>query len=233
MLAEATLTWCEVPFRIEDVDGFDRPGASRERLLSLNPLAQVPTPVLPDGRVMTESAAIALDLAEEPPVAGLAPSPGDSTRPLFLRCLIWLVADVYPTFTYGDYPERWTSADLRPAECNSRAPREPLAATGGRDRIGPMGAGRTALGAGHLCWGHDPLAPAPRLVQNELSAARRDRPTSGRATKAQARVEQEFPTRGCFGSIVISVKHCQSLTVWSIGRQVPAARADRGPGAPR
>jgi GST-like protein len=106
-LVEAMLTWCGAPFGIEDVEGFDRPGPSRDRLLAVNPLAQVPTLVLPDGTVMTESAAIALHLSEEYPEAELEPHPGTPDRPRYLRRLVWLVANVYPTFTYGDYAERW------------------------------------------------------------------------------------------------------------------------------
>ncbi|WP_046864011.1 glutathione S-transferase family protein [Microvirga massiliensis] len=111
VLAEAMLTWCGASFRIEDVEGFDKPGRARDRLLAINPIAQVPTLILPDGTVMTESAAIALHLAETYPDAELAPPPGSPERPAYLRRLVWLVANVYPTFTYGDYPERWTLAD--------------------------------------------------------------------------------------------------------------------------
>jgi len=107
VLTEAMLVQCGVPFVFEDVEGFDAPGEARQRLLALNPLGQIPTLVLPDGTVMTESAAIALLLAERHPDAGLAPPPDAPERPAFLRLLVWLVANVYPTFTYGDYPERW------------------------------------------------------------------------------------------------------------------------------
>lgn len=109
VLAEAMLTWCDAPFRFEDVEGFDRDGPARDRLLAVNPLAQVPTLLLPDGTVMTESAAIALLLAERYPESGLAPAPDAPERATFLRWLVWMVANVYPTFTYGDYPDRWTT----------------------------------------------------------------------------------------------------------------------------
>ncbi|UKJ75107.1 glutathione S-transferase family protein [Azospirillum brasilense] len=109
VLAEAMLVQCGAPFVFEDVAGFDAPGEARQRLLALNPLGQIPTLVLPDGMVMTESAAIALLLAERHPDAGLAPPPDAPERPAFLRLLVWLVANVYPTFTYGDYPERWVT----------------------------------------------------------------------------------------------------------------------------
>lgn len=124
VLAEAMLTWCDTPFRIEDVTGFDQPGPSRDRLLAVNPLAQLPTLALPGGTVLTESAAIALYLSEQHPEAALAPLPGTPDRPAFLRRLVWLVANLYPTFTYGDYPERWTDApDSLRAATNSHRER--------------------------------------------------------------------------------------------------------------
>jgi len=110
-LAEAMLAMCSAPVHIEDVSGFDQPGAARDRLLRVNPLGQVPTLVLPEGTVITESAAIALLLSERHPQAGLAPAPGTSHRCAFLRRLIWIVANIYPTFTYGDYPDRWVGTD--------------------------------------------------------------------------------------------------------------------------
>jgi GST-like protein len=111
VLAEALLAWCRVPHEYVDVEGFDRTGPARERLRTVNPLAQVPTLVLPDGGVLTESAAITLWLAETHPEAALAPPPGSPERSAFLRRLVWFVAAVYPTFTYGDYPERWAPRD--------------------------------------------------------------------------------------------------------------------------
>ena len=50
--------------------------------------------------VMTESAAIALYLAEEHPDVELAPRPSSPEKPLYLRRPIGLVANVYPAFTY-------------------------------------------------------------------------------------------------------------------------------------
>ncbi len=37
----------------------------------------------------------------------LAPPVGRAERQQFQRLLVWLVANVYPTFTFADYPERW------------------------------------------------------------------------------------------------------------------------------
>jgi GST-like protein len=106
-LAEGALAWASVDYEFIDVDGFDRPGPARDRLLRVNPLARVPTLVLPGGEVLSESAAIILHLAELRPDAGLAPAAGDPSRPAFLNRLSWLVSALYPTFTYADYPDRW------------------------------------------------------------------------------------------------------------------------------
>lgn len=110
-LVEAMLAVAQIEYDFVNVEGFDEGGPARERLLALNPIGQIPVLELPDGSVMTESAAIALWLAERHPDASLAPSPDAPDRAQFLRYLVWLVANVYPTFTYADYPERWAPAD--------------------------------------------------------------------------------------------------------------------------
>ncbi len=107
-ISEMMLTLANIPYHFINVDGFDQPGAQREKLLAINPLCQVPTLLLADGSVMTESAAIALMILDERP--DLAPPAGTPQRRQFQRLLIWLVANVYPTFTYADYPERWTAS---------------------------------------------------------------------------------------------------------------------------
>jgi GST-like protein len=72
----------------------------------------LPTVLMPDGTVLTESAAIFLHLADHASVeAGLAPPPDSTTRPHFLRWLIFLVAALYPTWTYGDEPSRYVEGD--------------------------------------------------------------------------------------------------------------------------
>ncbi|MHA8113972.1 glutathione S-transferase family protein [Kosakonia cowanii] len=104
-ISEAMLTLADIPYQFHDVKGFDQPGPQQELLRKLNPLCQVPTLQLEDGSVMTESAAVALMILDRHP--DLAPAEGTPERQQFWRLLIWLVANVYPTFTYADYPERW------------------------------------------------------------------------------------------------------------------------------
>ena len=99
-IVEAALELAGLPYAIEPVDPWTA-GASRERLRALNPLLQVPTLLLPDGGVITESAAMVLHVADRAPAAGLAPAADDAARPAFLRWLTFLVASLYPTFTFA------------------------------------------------------------------------------------------------------------------------------------
>src|SRR5580698_9503621 len=84
-IVEAQLAWYGLPFQIEDVDDLFASAAAREHLAPVNPLAQVPTLILPDGQIMTESAAITLYLADIAKSAELVPAPDEKTRPAFLR----------------------------------------------------------------------------------------------------------------------------------------------------
>lgn len=116
-ISEAVLALAELPYEREEVNYEDPAG--RARLLEHNPLAQVPTVIAPDGAVMTETAAIALHVDELVPGAGLLPAVGDPLRREALRHLVFLVAAVYPTFTYGDNPAKWGGGDALRAATNA------------------------------------------------------------------------------------------------------------------
>jgi GST-like protein len=66
----------------------------------------VPTLVLPDGSVMTESAAILLHLADAHPASGLLPA-DPSQRAQAIRGLVFIAAQCYAAIGVIDYPERW------------------------------------------------------------------------------------------------------------------------------
>ncbi len=110
-IVESQMAWYGLPCTIEDVEILFTSEAARTLLAPLNPITQLPTLVLPDQTVMTESAAITLHLADvvHPPGAGhsLVPPVGDPQRPVFLRWLVFMVANIYPTFTYADDPSRF------------------------------------------------------------------------------------------------------------------------------
>ena len=110
-IVEAQLAWYGLPFDFEPVgDLFKEPDA-RTRLEKVNPLAQVPTLVMPDGSVMSESAAITLLLADLTGRDTLVPAAGSPERAKFLRWLVFVVANIYPTFTYADDPARFVSVN--------------------------------------------------------------------------------------------------------------------------
>jgi GST-like protein len=106
-IVEPQLGWLGLDYRFERVGDLIRSAASRAALEPLNPLAQVPTLVLEDGRVMTESAAITLFLADRTGSDDLVPGAEAAERAEFLRWLVFFVANIYPTFTYGDDPSRF------------------------------------------------------------------------------------------------------------------------------
>ena len=110
-IVEAQLVWYGLPYTYEAVDDLFKSPDARLKLEKVNPLAQVPTLVMPDGSVMSESAAITLLLADITGKDQLVPAAGAPERAKFLRWLIFIVANIYPTFTYADDPARFVSVD--------------------------------------------------------------------------------------------------------------------------
>ena len=100
-LVEAQLAWYGLPFEFEGVDDLFKSAEARARLEKVNPLAQVPTLVMPDGAIMTESAAITLLLADITGKDSLVPPPNAKERGKFLRWLVFIVANLVVDVTYA------------------------------------------------------------------------------------------------------------------------------------
>lgn len=105
-LVEAMLTFKKIPYEIEAID-YEAVCANDPRIATLNPLSQLPTLLLTDGRVMTESAAIALYVESLQPEPSFTLKPDHADYHSFLRWLVFIVAAIYPTFSYGDDPSKW------------------------------------------------------------------------------------------------------------------------------
>lgn len=105
-IVESAFALAGIPLEYEEVD-YSAGSPTRERLLAANPLGQVPVLVLPDGSVMTESLAMVHYVNDLAPRAGLVPPKGDARRIPFLRWSVFIVAALYPTWTYGDEPAKW------------------------------------------------------------------------------------------------------------------------------
>jgi len=72
--------------------------------LALNPQGRVPTLVI-EGQVLTESAAIALHLADLHPEAGLAPAPGTPERAAYYRWMFFCAYTLMPAYRRWFYPQ--------------------------------------------------------------------------------------------------------------------------------
>jgi glutathione S-transferase len=77
------------------------------RFLRLNPMAQVPVLELPNGQVMTESAAMVIYLCDR--LGVLAPAPASRHRAAFLRWLVYLAVNTYTADLRVYYSERYST----------------------------------------------------------------------------------------------------------------------------
>jgi len=101
----AALEIVGAPYRLVEAASWE-PNAAFEELLAINPIGQVPTLKLPDGSVLSESAAILMALAERHPASGLLPADA-AARAQAIRGLVFIAANCYPCITIIDYPERF------------------------------------------------------------------------------------------------------------------------------
>jgi glutathione S-transferase len=103
---QALLEMVGAPYRLAEVaERGPRPAA----FLKLNPMGQVPVVELPDGTVMTESAAIIIHLADTLAPGKLAPEPASPERPHFLRWLVFMAVNLYTADLRLYYPGRYTA----------------------------------------------------------------------------------------------------------------------------
>lgn len=108
MAVEAALVEAGVPHELVEVSKVDG-GRLDPSFLKLNPRGQVPALQLPDGSVMTESAAMLLHLADAFPASGLAPAPGSSARAQHDRWLTFAHANFYEGMLRLFYSDRYVS----------------------------------------------------------------------------------------------------------------------------
>jgi GST-like protein len=102
---EVALERCNAPYKLVRASTWE-PDSALTELESVNPLKQIPTLVLPDGTVMSESAAILIHLGLAFTDSGLLPT-NSSKRAQSLRGLVYIAANCYAAVSVSDYPERW------------------------------------------------------------------------------------------------------------------------------
>lgn len=129
---------------------FEKEEHKSEEFLSVNPMGQIPALVLPDGTLMTETAAMLAHIVGRHPEAKLAPPAGSGESARFLRWLFFLASNVYPTILRFYYSDRY-STDASAAEGIKSAAKKDL-----DDQFKILS---------------DALAPGPYLLDENFSAA--------------------------------------------------------------
>jgi glutathione S-transferase/GST-like protein len=108
VVVEAVLAACGAKYEIEDVIR-EAHGSMSANLYRVNPRGEVPTLILPDGAVMTESAAIIIHLADIFPAAGLAPAVASPLRPRYLRWILFMATTVYMSVLHYYHTGHYTT----------------------------------------------------------------------------------------------------------------------------
>jgi len=115
---EVALQRCGAPFRIVRASEWE-PDSALPELARVNPLKQIPTLVLPDGTVVSESAAILIHLGLTFPSSGLLPQDA-SRRAVAMRGLVYVAANCYAAVSVSDYPQRWCVDPKKPITSSIR-----------------------------------------------------------------------------------------------------------------
>lgn len=92
--------------RLVDLDA----GAQHDAAyLKLNPNGKVPSLIFDGGKVLFETAAIAMFIADRHPEAKLAPPPGDLARGHYYQWMVHLTNSLQPAMLRYYYPDRHTT----------------------------------------------------------------------------------------------------------------------------
>ncbi len=112
---EAMLALCGAPYEVVAANK-SADGVVPDWFLKINPRGEVPTLQLPDGTVLTESAAMVMHLADCYPATALAPAPGTTARAIYMRAILYMASNTYATDLRMYYADRF-STDPAHAPC--------------------------------------------------------------------------------------------------------------------
>jgi len=107
--AEAALAEAGAPYSFELVS-LEKNEQKQPAFLAINPSGKMPALRLPEGDIVTESAAILLTLADHFPQARLLPPQASNDRAQAYRWLAFMAGEVYPIVEIVDYPERFVAS---------------------------------------------------------------------------------------------------------------------------
>jgi glutathione S-transferase len=104
--AEAVLAEAGAPYEFYSVS-LEKNEQRKPEFLAINPSGKIPALRLPEGEVITESAAILLTIADHFPQARLLPPQAGAARAQAYRWLAFMASEIYPMVEISDYPERF------------------------------------------------------------------------------------------------------------------------------
>jgi glutathione S-transferase len=107
--AEAALAEAGAPYDFALIS-LEKNEQKQPAFLAINPSGKMPALRLPEGEIVTESAAILLTLADHFPQARLLPPQASNDRAQAYRWLAFMAGEIYPIVEIVDYPERFMPA---------------------------------------------------------------------------------------------------------------------------
>ncbi len=104
--AEAALAEAGAQYEFHPVS-LEKNEQKEPAFLAINPSGKIPALKLPEGEILTESAAILLTVADHFPNARLLPPQASAARAQAYRWLAFMASEIYPIVEIVDYPERF------------------------------------------------------------------------------------------------------------------------------
>jgi len=107
--AEAALSEVDAPYEFKLIS-LEKNEQRSPQFLAINPSGKMPAVRLPEGRILTESLAILLTVADHFPNARLLPPQASPDRATAYRWLAFMASEIYPMVEISDYPDRFAPA---------------------------------------------------------------------------------------------------------------------------
>lgn len=106
--AEAALAEAGAPYEFRQIS-LEKNEQKEPAFLAINPSGKIPALKLPEGQILTESAAILLTIADHFPNARLLPAQASAERAQAYRWLAFMASEIYPMVEIMDYPARFVA----------------------------------------------------------------------------------------------------------------------------
>jgi glutathione S-transferase len=120
LVAHIALEEARAPYSLKLVD-MEKGEHKSPEYLRINPNGKVPALLIDGKRIMFETSAIAMYVADRHPGSGLAPSIDDPARGLYTQWMFHLTNTIQPLYLLFYYPERHTTNPEHAAEIKAKA----------------------------------------------------------------------------------------------------------------